>query len=107
MLTFLATAPSGAGLPVWWWPASATIAIAAGVVLASYVPGPGSGRLLEIGCTPCAAVAGLLAGFALLSALGSVSGTSTAVALALMVAAALQRLNDTGTCPTPAGRGSA
>ena len=47
------------GAPLGWTVLVALMALAAAATLASYLPRPGAGRKLEIGCTPCAAVAAL------------------------------------------------
>lgn len=99
-LVALVAVPDVAGLPGWWWPATAATALLTGTVLASYVPAPGSGRRLEVGCTPCATAAGALAVFAVLFNLGRADAGGATITLALAAAAAYQRLNDTGTCPT-------
>lgn len=102
VLAQLNSAPAGAPPSPAGWVATTMTAALAGLVLASYVPVPGSGRLPHVGCTPCAAVAGFLAVFAVLGSLGSVSTGSALFALALTTAAAYQRLTDAGSCPTPA-----
>lgn len=87
----------------WWlWPALAVAASLAAVVVASYVPRPHSGRRLDVGCSPCAAVAALtlpLAAMALASS--PADPTMTAVAVVLLLAGARQRLADSATCPRP------
>jgi hypothetical protein len=66
----------------------------------TYLPRPGTGLKLDLGCTPCAAVAALtvLASFGLLNS--APHDVSTAV-LALGVSAfgLVQRLNNPSTCP--------
>jgi hypothetical protein len=44
-----------------WWDLPLTLvqALLAAMVVASYVPFPGSGERIAVGCTPCAAVAGM------------------------------------------------
>ena len=83
VLTQLNSTPAGPPLSPAWWVATTMTAALTGVVLASYVPVPGSGRLPHVGCTPCAALAGFLAVFAVLGSLGSVSTGSALLALAL------------------------
>lgn len=83
------------------WSLSAGVAsgLMAALILAGYVPRPGSGRLLDVGCSPCAAVA---AG----AVLGSMIFWSTqpqtvgmiVLALALLTFGLLQRLTDVQTC---------
>lgn len=98
----LTAAPDGAPLPAWWWAATAATSTLAGVVLASYVPAPGSGRRVDVGCTPCAMLAGGLAAFAVLGSLGGVDAGGSLIALVLVAAGLHQRLKDAGTCQTPA-----
>lgn len=61
LLALLAGATGGwaPGAEPVWTALVAVIALAAATTLASYLPRPGTGRGLDIGCTPCAAVAGL------------------------------------------------
>lgn len=98
----LAAAPRGACLPAWWWTATTATSALAGLVLASYLPVPGSGRRIEAGCTPCATLAGGLAAFAVVASLGSVALGGSLIALVLGGVALYQRLNDVGTCRSPA-----
>lgn len=97
-----AAVPAGTTSGAGWWALTAGTAALAGLVLASYAPVPGSGWRLAVGCTPCAALAGVLAAFALLSSLGNVETSSALLALALTGAAAYQRFNDDGSCTAPA-----
>jgi len=106
------TAPALFGLMVavsgGWAPTSSTgwtalvagAALACATTLATYLPRPGTGLRLDLGCTPCAAVAAVtvLASFGLLSS--APHDVSTAV-LALGVSAfgLVQRLKNPGTCP--------
>lgn len=96
-------ASAGPSVRVWWVvPASVAGAVLAAVLLASYVAPPASGRLLDAGCSPCAAVSGV-------AVFGSLAMRSTAplepgIALVavLMVAFGLaQRLGAVSSCPTP------
>ena len=50
---------SAGGRDLWWaWPLAAVSGAVAALIFASYVPFPGSRSVVEIGCSPCAAVAG-------------------------------------------------
>jgi hypothetical protein len=92
------------GLPMWaWWAVPVTFvqgALAA-LVLASYLPAPGAGLRLDVGCTPCAAVAGM-------SVLGSLVMRETdpwhlgiaVVAISMLGYGVIKRITDAGTCPT-------
>lgn len=91
------------GAPLGWTALVALMALAAAATLASYLPRPGAGRKLEIGCTPCAAVAALSvvgAGAVLSTAPYDVS---TAVLASVVVGFGLtQRLTNPSTCVAPA-----
>ena len=85
-----------------WIALVAMVALASATTLATYLPQPGAGHRLDLGCTPCAAAAALT----VLGA-GAVLGTTapdlSTAGLALVVAAfgLTQRLTNPGTCPTP------
>ncbi|MGV8967573.1 MAG: hypothetical protein ACOH2F_15000 [Cellulomonas sp.] len=72
-LTALLVAASGGwetAIPGGWTALVALIAVTSATTLATYLPLPGTGRRLDVGCTPCASVAALsvvIAGFVLLS----------------------------------------
>lgn len=90
-----------APLPAWWWAATAATSALAAVVLASYVPVPGRGCRVDVGCTPCATLAGALAAFAVLGSLGGVDAGGSLIAIVLLVAGLYQRLSDVGACQAP------
>jgi hypothetical protein len=103
LLTPLALLYASLGLPaVWWaWPLTGVQAALASAVLASYLPLPGAGLRLDVGCSPCAAVAGA-------SVVGSLvmrqtdpwdAGIGVTAAL-LLTFGLVQRVRDTGTCVT-------
>lgn len=79
----------------------AMVALSCAITMATYLRCPGTGLRLDLGCTPCAAVAAVtvLASFGPLSS--APHDASTAV-LALGVSAfrLVQRLNNPSTCPT-------
>jgi len=93
------------GAPLGWTVLVALMALAAAATLATYLPRPGAGRKLELGCTPCATVAAV-------SVLGAavVLGTSpydvsTAVLALVVVGFGLtQRLTNPSTCVAPGPR---
>lgn len=90
------------GVPLWTWPWTVVVGLLAATVLASYLAPAGAGRLIEVGCSPCAAVAALaVAGAVVAHAAQPSSPTMAVVGLFLTAAAARQRLNDARTCQTP------
>ena len=94
---------SGAALG--WTVLVALMALAAAATLATYLPRPGAGRKLELGCTPCAAVAALsvLGAGAVLST--APYDVSTAILALVVVGFGLtQRLTNPSTCVAPAPR---
>lgn len=101
LLTWVILA-AGQGHRWWGWLSALMIAMLAAVVLASYLPTPGSGRLVDVGCSPCAAVAGMAVLFAVLARVSAPGSAVTAVIAALvLVAAVRQRLTDAAVCATP------
>jgi len=85
-----------------WIALVALVALAAATTLATYLPQPGAGHRLDLGCTPCAAAAAL----SVLGAgvvLGTTAHDVSTAGLALVVAGfgLTQRLTDPSTCPTP------
>jgi hypothetical protein len=103
VLFVLTVAASGGWAPVTspgWTALVAMVALAGATTLATYLPHPGAGLKVELGCTPCAAVAAVtvVASFGLLSS--APHDVSTAV-LALVVSSfgVVQRLKNPSTCP--------
>ena len=93
------------GAPLGWTVLVALMALAAATTLATYLPRPGAGRKLELGCTPCAAVAALsvLGAGAVLST--APNDVSTAVLALVVVGFGLtQRLTNPSTCVAPGPR---
>lgn len=83
-----------------WTALVVVVASASAMILATYLPRPGTGLRLEVGCTPCAAVAGMsvLASLGLLSS--SPGDVPTAVlALGVVAFGLRQRLSNPSTCP--------
>ncbi|HUX72009.1 MAG TPA: hypothetical protein VMV41_15935 [Cellulomonadaceae bacterium] len=99
-----ALAAVGGGLPgpVGWTALVGVASVIGAATLASYVPMRGTGRRLDIGCTPCAVVAALT----LVGAAGILGGSphdaaSAALAVGLVAFGLLQRMTDPETCPVP------
>jgi hypothetical protein len=89
----LATSPGWTALVV-------LIAASCAATLATYLPHPGTGLSIDVGCTPCAAVAAVsvLAAFIVLSSVPD--GVSTAfLALGISAFGLMQRLNNPSACP--------
>jgi hypothetical protein len=89
----LATSPGWTALVV-------LIAVSCAATLASYLPHPGTGLSIDVGCTPCAAAAAVsvLAAFMVLSS--APHDVSTAVlALGISAFGLMQRVNNPSTCP--------
>ena len=89
-----------------WAVADVLSGLLAAVVLASYVPGPGSGRVLEFGCSPCAVMAAAAVfGSLLLRSTSPLDAGIAVVATGLLGFGLLQRLTDVRTCSFPADHG--
>ena len=85
--------------PGWTAPVAAA-ALACAATLSTYLPGPGAGLRLDLGCTPCAAVAAVtvLAAFGLLSSAPHDVSTEV-LALGVSAFGLVQRLKNPSTCP--------
>src|SRR5450759_1375308 len=103
VLLALMVAVSGGWAPATspgWTVLVAGVALACATTLATYLPRPGAGLGPDLGCTSCAAVAGVtvLASFGLLNS--APHDVSTAVlALGVSVFGLVQRLDNPSTCP--------
>ena len=99
-------ASAGPSLQVWWvLPTAVVSATLAAVLLASYVPVPGSGRLLDAGCSPCAAVSGVaVLGSLVMRSTAPLEPGSAGVAVVLVVCGLAQRLGKVSSCPAPSPR---
>jgi hypothetical protein len=85
-----------------WTAVDAVSGLLAAVVLASYVPRPGSGRVLEVGCSPCAVMAAAAVfGSLLLRSTSPLDVGIAVVATGLLGFGLLQRLTDVRTCALP------
>ena len=100
------------GATLGWTALVALTALAGAATLATYLPRPGAGRTLEIGCTPCAAVAALSVLGAAVVLSTSPHDVSTAfLALVIVGFGLTQRLTNPSTCgrqaPVRRGPGNA
>ncbi|MHB1592870.1 MAG: hypothetical protein ACYCO9_13890 [Streptosporangiaceae bacterium] len=88
----------------WFWPWLILTSALASVVLASYLARPGTGKAIEVGCSPCAAAAGVALVAALMAhASAPASPFMALVATGLAAFALRQRLTDASSCPAPGG----
>lgn len=107
VLVFAFAAAGHGGLPgttaAWWiWPWLLFNSALASVVVASYLAPPGTGKLIDVGCSPCATVAGLaLAGGLLAYSSAPASAFTVTVATVLTVLALRKRLTDDRSCAAP------
>jgi hypothetical protein len=93
----------GPSADIWWSvPAALVCGALASLVLASYLPLPGSGRWIDLGCSPCATVAAMtvLGSFILRDGAPSEVGMSLLAAL-MLVFGLVQRLSGGGVCAVP------
>lgn len=90
---------SGSTLDPMWLVLGVVSALLIAVSLATYVPQPGQGLRLDLGCGPCAIVGLVLmsvAGWILVA--GSVDGGNAAMSVVLAGFAMAQRLSQPATC---------
>ena len=74
-------------------------------VFATYLPRPGAGRRLELGCTPCAAVAALsVLGAAVVLGTSPYNVSTAVLALVVVGFGLTQRLTNPSTCVAPGSR---
>ncbi len=101
----LATLADGWASGPGWLGMVAAASVVSGATLASYVPLPGTGRRLDVGCTPCAAVAALTV-LGTAGILTSMEHTVPNAVLALGVAGfgLFQRVTSNAACEVPADR---
>jgi hypothetical protein len=91
--------------PLWTWPVAVGSGLLGSVIVASYLPAPGSGRLIEVGCSPCAVFAAAAVVISVVLRSGApASGPRAALCVVLLAAGLRQRLADSTQCPTGAGR---
>jgi hypothetical protein len=88
----------------WWtWPWLVVNSALASVTVASYLALPGARKVIDVGCSPCAAVAGLALVAALMAHSSAPASPDMAVAASALTAFALrQRLTDANSCAAPA-----
>jgi hypothetical protein len=101
-LVLLAAASGGwAGASPTWTALVAGVAVASAATLATYVPLPGTAHRLDVGCTPCTAVAGLGVVAAALVLSSAPHDVPTAmIALAAVGFGLSRRLAGPATCPS-------
>lgn len=89
-----------AGAPMWTALNVITIALGS-LALATFLPLPGHGRGLDVGCTPCAAGGGLLALAGMwLAASSAYDGGNASLGVALAGAALVRRVTEPSSCQT-------
>lgn len=89
----LATSPG-------WTAVVVLIALSCATTLATYLPHPGTGLRVDVGCTPCAALAAVSVLGALIVLSSAPHEVSTAfLALGISAFGLVQRLNNPSTCP--------
>jgi hypothetical protein len=82
-----------------WTTLVGLVALASATTLATYLPRPGAGLRLDVGCTPCASVAALSVVFAAVVLNSTPHDVPTAiVALGVAAFGVRQRLTDASTC---------
>ena len=90
------------GAEAGWDALVAVVALSAATTLATYLPQSGAGRGLDLGCTPCAAVAALsVVGAAAVLSMAPHDVSQAALALAIVGFGLTQRLTSPSTCATP------
>ena len=86
--------------PPGWTALAGLVALTGAATVATYVPRPGSGARLDVGCTPCASVAALTVPIAVVVLnMSSHDVPSAILALGVAVFGLRQRLTDPSTCP--------
>lgn len=95
-----AAGASAAGSPLWTVLLAVTSGLAA-LTLSTYVPTPGMGRRVEVGCEPCARIAGAsVLGSLLLLTMANPNPTAAVAPLLLAAAGLAQRVRGSRSCPT-------
>lgn len=106
VLVFLFAGAGGLAVsaaPWWTVPWLILISALASVVVASYLALPGTRKIIDAGCSPCAVVAGLALVAAMMGySSAPASPVMAVVALALTAFALRQRLTSADSCPAPA-----
>jgi hypothetical protein len=93
----------GAATPVWWSTSvTGASAVLAALVLASYVPLPGAGIRLDVGCSPCAVMAAAtVLGSLVLRATAPLDGGLALVSLMVLAFGLVQRGSAATGCAVP------
>jgi hypothetical protein len=95
-----AAGPAAAGSLLWSVLLAVTAALAA-LTLSTYVPVPGTGGRVEVGCEPCARIAGAsVLGSAVLLTMANPNPTAAVAPLLLAAAGLVQRVRGSRSCPT-------
>ena len=87
-----------------WWavPAALWCAVPAAILWASYAAVPGSGRWVDAGCSPCAAVSGVtVVGSLVMRAMAPLDLGIAVVAGLIVAFGLLQRVGTATSCATP------
>ena len=92
----------GASTSRGWTVLAGLVALTASATLATYLPRPGSGARLDVGCTPCASVAALTVPIAAVVLNSALDVPSAILALGVAGFGLWRRLMDPSTCPVPA-----
>ncbi|HEX5333106.1 MAG TPA: hypothetical protein VFW79_10730 [Cellulomonas sp.] len=86
--------------PPGWTTLAGLVALMAAATVATYLPRPGTGSRLDIGCTPCASVAAITVPIAVVLLTTSPHAVPSALlALGVAIFGLRQRLTDPSTCP--------
>jgi hypothetical protein len=95
--------PAGAAYPWWGLAVDLPAGALAGLTLASFVPRPGTGRLIDVGCSPCAVASAASVFVALgLRSTNPTGGWIAMVGIAVLTMGLLRRLADAASCPAVA-----
>ncbi len=88
-----------------WTALVALVSVGAAATLATYLPRPGTGRRVDVGCTPCAAAAALsVVGAAGVLSMASHDVPNAVLALVIVGFGLTQRLTNPTTCAAPSPR---
>jgi len=100
LMVLLMAVPGDEVSPPGWTVLAGLVALSAAATAATYVPRPGSGARLDVGCTPCASVAAITVPIAVVVLTSSPHDVPSALlALGVAVFGLRQRLTDPSTCP--------
>lgn len=100
LMALLETVAGESVTPPGWTALAGLVALSAAATLATYLPRPGAGVRLDVGCTPCASVAAMTVPIAVVVLNMSAHDVPSAIlALGVAVFGLRQRLTDPITCP--------